>query len=146
MIIQIQPWINELELEELTKVINSTFITENSMTKEFESMTRDLTGAKYAISVANGTLGLYCALLALEIGPGDEVLVPAITWIATAGAVKNVGAEPIFVDLIEREFTMDPNLLEDAITDNTKAIIPVHLYGHPADMDPIRSIRRATAP
>ena len=72
MIIQIQPWINELELEELTKVINSTFITENSMTKEFESMTISLTGSKYAISVANGTLGLYCALLALDIGPGDE--------------------------------------------------------------------------
>lgn len=135
MIIQIQPWINELELEELTKVINSTFITENSMTKEFESMTRDLTGAKYAISVANGTLGLYCALLALEIGPGDEVLVPDMTFIASANAVIMAGAKPVLCDIDQHSLGISIKSLSSKLSNKTKAIMPVHLYGNTAEMD-----------
>jgi len=135
MIIQIQPWINELELEELTKVINSTFITENSMTKEFESMTLNLTGAKYAISVANGTLGLYCALLALEIGPGDEVLVPDMTFIATANAVIMAGAKPVLCDIDQHSLGISIKSLSSKLSNKTKAIMPVHLYGNTAEMD-----------
>jgi len=137
MIIQIQPWINELELEELTKVIHSTFITENSMTKEFESMTINLTSAKYAISVANGTLGLYCALLALEIGPGDEVLVPDMTFIATANAVIMTGAKPVLCDIDQHTLGISINDLSLKLSKRTKAIMPVHLYGNTADMDSI---------
>jgi perosamine synthetase len=135
MIIQIQPWINELELEELTKVIQSTFITENSMTKEFELMTLNLTGAKYAISVANGTLGLYCALLALGVGPGDEVLVPDMTFIATANAVIMAGAKPVLCDIESNCLGININNLASKITKKTKAIIPVHLYGNTTQMD-----------
>ena len=137
MIIQIQPWINELELEELTKVITSTFITENSMTKEFESMTIDLTGAKYAVSVANGTLGLYCALLALEIGPGDEVLVPDMTFIATANAIIMAGAKPVLCDIDQHSLGISIKSLSSKLSNKTKAIMPVHLYGNTADMDSI---------
>jgi len=137
MIIQIQPWINELELEELTKVIQSTFITENSMTKEFESMTINLTGAKYAISVANGTLGLYCALLALDIGPGDEVLVPDMTFIATANAVIMAGAKPVLCDIDPHSLGISINNISSKLSNKTKAIMPVHLYGNTAEMDSI---------
>tara|TARA_B100001057_G_scaffold213163_1_gene213500 strand:- start:3682 stop:4773 length:1092 start_codon:yes stop_codon:yes gene_type:complete len=137
MIIQIQPWINELELEELTKVINSTFITENNMTKEFESMTIGLTGAKYAISVANGTLGLYCALLALGIGPGDEVLVPDMTFIASANAVIMSGAKPVLCDIDLNSFGISVNNLSSRLSKKTKAIMPVHLYGKTAEMHSI---------
>ena len=135
MIIQIQPWINELELEELTKVITSTFITENDMTKEFELMTLDLTGAKYAISVANGTLGLYCALLALEIGPGDEVLVPDMTFIASANAVIMAGAKPVLCDIDQYSLGISIKRLSSKLSNKTKAIMPVHLYGNTAEMD-----------
>ena len=137
MIIQIQPWINELELEELTKVIHSTFITENSMNKEFELMTLNLTGAKHAISVANGTLGLYCALLALEIGPGDEVLVPDMTFIASANAVIMAGAKPVLCDIDQDTLGINISKLALKVTDKTKAIMPVHLYGNTSEMDSI---------
>ena len=137
MIIQIQPWINELELEELTKVINSTFITENSMTKEFESMTLNLTSAKYAISVANGTLGLYCALLALDIGPGDEVLVPDMTFIASANAIIMAGAKPVLCDIDQHTLGISLNNLSSKLSEKTKAIMPVHLYGNASEMDAI---------
>ena len=143
MIIQIQPWINELELQELTKVINSTFITENSMNKEFESMTLNLTGAKHAISVANGTLGLYCALLALEIGPGDEVLVPDMTFIASANAVIMAGAKPVLCDIDQDTLGINISELALKVTDKTKAIMPVHLYGNTPKMESILKFAKA---
>ena len=87
-IVQIEPWIDAGELRELERAIQSTFITESDLTREFESMTSQLTGSKHAIAVCNGTVALFVCLKALGIGPGDEVIIPNLTFIATANAVK----------------------------------------------------------
>lgn len=97
-------------------------------------------GTKYAIPTSSCTGALHLALAALGIKNGDEVIVPETTWIATAAVVKYVNATPIFVDIDKDTWTMSPESIKNAITEKTKAIIPVHLYGHPADMDPIMEI------
>jgi len=96
--------------------------------------------AEYAVGVDSGTSALELALRAFDIGPGDEVITAANTFIATAFAVSYTGATPVLVDVDSQTYTIDVSLLESAITDRTRAIIPVHLYGHPADMDPIMEI------
>jgi dTDP-4-amino-4,6-dideoxygalactose transaminase len=98
---------------------------------------------RYAIGVGSGTEALWLALLAFGVRPGDEVLTVPSTFMATAEAITYCGARPVFVDIDERTYTMDPAGLEDAITRRTKAIIPVHLFGQPADMDPILEVARA---
>jgi len=97
-------------------------------------------GTAHAVSCSNGTVALHLALLSLGIGPGDEVIVPTLTFVATANAVTYCGARPVFVDSEWGTWNLDPDLLEQAITVRTKAIIAVHLYGQPADMDRIRAI------
>lgn len=134
MIKQIEPWIDDAELVELKAVIESTFVTEGAYTSEFEKMCRALTGAKHAIAVANGTLALYSTLKALNIGAGDEVIVPDLTFIATANAVIMAGATPIFCDIRQDTYCIDSDLLKAKITPRTKAVMPVHLYGQSADM------------
>lgn len=97
-------------------------------------------GTAAAIAVSNGTIALHLALLALGVRAGDEVLVPALTYVATANAVRYVGGEPVFVDVDPATWCLDPSKLEDAITPRTRGIIAVHVYGHPADMDVINHI------
>ena len=106
----------------------------------FEKEFAGACGTRSAIGVCNGTVALHLALLALDVRPGDEVLVPSLTYIATANAVRYVGAEPVFVDVDPGTWCIDPAKIEDAITRRTRGIIPVHLYGHPADMDAINHI------
>lgn len=106
----------------------------------FEEEFAKYSGTKYAVAVDNGLSALKLALLAYNIGEGDEVIVPVNTFIATAGAVSFVGATPVFVDCIEGEYNIDTTKIESAITERTRAIIPVHLYGIPADMDEIMDI------
>jgi perosamine synthetase len=106
----------------------------------FESEFASICGTQSAIAVCNGTVALHLALLTLDVRPGDEVLVPSLTYIATANAVRYVGAEPVFVDVDPETWCIDPKKLEDAITRRTKGIIAVHLYGHPADMDAINEV------
>jgi perosamine synthetase len=108
--------------------------------KRFEENFAMTSGTRTAISVCNGTVALHLALLALDVRPSDEVLVPSLTYIATANAVRYVGAEPVFVDVDPETWCIDPRLLEAKITRRTKGIIAVHLYGHPADMDAINHI------
>lgn len=107
---------------------------------ELEEKLSDYTGAKYCISVANGTDALQIALMALGVSPGDEVITPGFTYIATAETVALLRAKPVYVDIDPRTYNLDPMLLEAAITPRTKAIIPVSLYGQCADFDAINAI------
>ncbi|MEQ8584192.1 MAG: DegT/DnrJ/EryC1/StrS family aminotransferase [Marinoscillum sp.] len=127
---------------EIQRVLSDGFFIGGVPVLDFENAFSKFSGATDCISCANGTDALEIALKALGIGRGDEVLVPANSWVSTAEAVNNVGAEPVFVDVIEREYTIDPGLLESVITDQTKAIIPVHLYGLPARMADITVIAK----
>jgi perosamine synthetase len=104
---------------------------------KFEEAFRSYTGASYAMATSSCTGAMHLALVALGIGPGDEVVVPEITWVATAAVVTYVGATPVFCDVDKESWTMCPKSLEKAITSKTKAIMPVHIYGHPCDMEPI---------
>ncbi|ANV88633.1 aminotransferase DegT [Picosynechococcus sp. PCC 7117] len=103
-------------------------------------MMADFCGTRYAIATSSGTTALHLALLSLGIGCGDEVIVPSLTFIATANAVSYTGARPVFVDSETETWNLDPDLIEQSITPQTKAIIPVHLYGHPCNLDPILEI------
>jgi dTDP-4-amino-4,6-dideoxygalactose transaminase len=109
----------------------------NPYVQRFEAQFAAFTGAKHAIGCANGTDSLEILLKARGVGPGDEVLVPAVSWIATSEAVTSVGAHPVFVDVDRTSYTMDPGAAAARVTARTRAVIPVHLYGQPADMDPI---------
>jgi len=100
-------------------------------------------GARHCVGVASGMSAIELALLAAGVGPGDEVIVPAYTWVATWLAVSRTGAEPVGVDVLDETYNIDPSLIESAITDRTAAIVPVHLRGEPADMDAIGSIAAA---
>lgn len=125
----------------VVEAIRSTWISSTGpYIQRFEKEFADLCKTRAAIGVSNGTVALHLALLAWDVGPGDEVLVPSLTYISTANAVRYVGAEPVFVDVDPETWCIDPKLLEDNITRRTKGIIAVHLYGHPADMDAINHI------
>lgn len=106
----------------------------------FDEEAADYLGAKHAISCANGTDALHLALLAAGVGPGDEVITSAFTFIATAEAIRYVGATPVFVDIQPHSLNIDPDKIRTAITDKTSAILPVHLFGQPADMNEIRAL------
>lgn len=108
----------------------------------FEEEMADFLGVKYAVGVSSGTDALILSLRALEVGQGDEVIVPAYTFFATAEAVSHVGATPVFVDIDPDTYCLDPTELTRRITRRTRAIIPVHLFGHPADLDPVMAIAK----
>ena len=110
--------------------------------QELEEKLANYTGAKYCITVANGTDALQIAQMALGIGPGDEVITPGFTYIATAETVALLGAKPVYVDIDPKTYNIDPELIEAAITEKTKAIIPVSLYGQPADFERINEIAK----
>ena len=100
-------------------------------------------GVEHAVAVASGTAGLHLALLALGVGPGDEVIVPDLTYVASANAVTYCGAKPVLADVDSANWTLDPEDVARKISPATKAVMPVHLYGHPADIDPILELARA---
>ncbi len=118
---------------------NNSFILGPEV-QRFEEAFAQYVGAGHCIAVSNGTVALQMALLVLNIGPGEEVITAANTFIATAEAISAVGARPVFVDVDPRYYTMDPEAVAKAITPKTKAIIPVHLYGQTADMDPLLAL------
>jgi perosamine synthetase len=133
-----EPDIGELEIEYVTDAVRSGWVSSlGRYVEEFERGFADFCRTRHAVSTANGTVALHLALAALGIGPGDEVIVPTLTFIATASAAIYAGARPVFVDSDPQTWCLDPAAVERAITPRTRAIIPVHLYGHPADMDPI---------
>jgi perosamine synthetase len=129
------------EEHNVLEALRSSWISSTgTFINQFESEFAELCGTKGALGVCNGTVALHLALLGLDVRPGDEVLVPSLTYIATANAVRYVGAEPVFVDIDPGTWCIDPKLLESSITQRTRGIIAVHLYGHPADMDAINHV------
>lgn len=128
--------------EALDRVLESTQFALGDEVKAFEEEFADYSGARHGVAVNSGTSALHLALLAAGVGPGDEVITTPLTFVATVAAVDYTGAKSVLVDIDPESYTIDPAGLEGAITEKTKAILPVHLYGQPADMDPIIEIAR----
>lgn len=127
----------------ISEVIDSGAFAGGPFVENFEADFAAYNNAKYAVGLGSGTEALWLSLLACGIGAGDEVITVANTFMATAEAITYCGARPVFVDVDESTYTMDPAGLEKALTSRTKAVIPVHLFGQPADMDPILEFARA---
>src|SRR5690606_31449404 len=124
-----KPYIGDEEKNAVLEVLSSGQLTQGPRTAQFEEQFAAMCGVKHAVAVASGTAALHLALLAHDIGPGDEVITTPFTFIATVSAILLTGAQPVFVDIDEETFNINPELVEAAITERTKAIIPVHLYG-----------------
>lgn len=141
MIPLIKPYITDEVKSEVIKVLDSGYLTEGPVTKEFEHAFRDYIGCSHTIAVCNCTVGLEMALRVLGIGPGDEVIVPDYTYLATASVVNIVGATAVLVDVDPTSMLIGYAALEAAITDKTKAVIPVSLFGNPLDWQRLGSIK-----
>jgi dTDP-4-amino-4,6-dideoxygalactose transaminase len=136
------PKFSEKEIDALKRVVKSGIWVWGEMKKEFESKFATYQNAKYGVSVTSGTTALEVALRAVGINSGDEVIMPAYTFMATAAAAIQVNALPVFVDIDPSTYTIDTELIEKFITEKTKVIIPVHIAGHPANMDKIIKISK----
>lgn len=140
-----KPQIDDEERQEILKVLDEGILTSASnfggkRVQDFERLLADFLHVKHAIAVNSGTAALHASILAAGIKESDEILIPSFTFVATANSVACTGAKPVFVDIEKNTYTMDPLDLENKITKKTRAIIPVHLYGHPAKMDEIKEI------
>ena len=135
-----QQWITDEDIEAVVAVLKSPFLTQGPKIEEFERKVADYVGAKYAVAFSNGTAALHGACFAAGIGKGDEVITTPITFAATSNAVLYCGGKPVFSDIDERTYNIDPKEIRKQITANTKAIIPVDFTGQPADMDAIMEI------
>lgn len=136
-----KPDLRGREAEYAADAVRSTWISSTGpFLDRFEREWAQACGAKHALGVCNGTAALHLALLGLDVRPGDEVLVPGLTYVAVANAVRYVGGVPVFVDVDRQTWCIDPKLVEAAITPLTRGIIAVHSYGHPADMDAINRL------
>ncbi len=131
------PYFDEREYEEIRNVLSSGFLTQGPKVAEFERRVADLVSSRYAFAMSSCTTAMHLALTVLDIGPGDEVLVPDFTFPATANVVVQLGAKPVLVDIDLETFTVDVEDFKSKITQRTKAIMPVHAFGCSADMDPI---------
>jgi perosamine synthetase len=135
------PLIGENEKRYVAECLDSTWISSNGhYISRFEQDFARFCGVKHAIATNNGTTALHLALVALGIGPADEVIVPTLSYVATANAVRYCGATPVLIDCDGETLNIDWCAIEEKITPHTRAIMPVHLYGHPADMDPILAL------
>ena len=134
--------IGKEDIEAVIAVLKSDFISTGPKIKEFEEKFAQYVGSKYAVAVSSGTAALNCACLAAGIKNGDEVITTPLTFIATSNVILYCGAKPVFVDINPSTFNIDENLIEDKITNKTKAIMPVHFAGLPCDMDKIQTIAK----
>ena len=137
-----KPWIDEEEKREVMNVLDENILTSpakdgGKRVRDLERLLRDYLKVKHVIAVNSGTASLYAALIAANVKQDDEVLLPSFTFVATANSVVAAGAKPIFVDINREDYTIDISDLKSRITKKSKAILPVHLYGHPSDMDEI---------
>lgn len=137
-----RPYFDSDELQEIGEVLKSRWVTQGPEVEKFEQEASQYLGVKYAIAVTNCTSALHLALLSLEIGKGDSVLVSDFTFPATAFAVMHCGAKPVFVDINPQTYNMDPSLIDSKILRNTKAIIPVHTFGQSSRMNVILKIAK----
>lgn len=136
-----QPSISQREIDYVNDAVSSGWVSSiGKYIEQFEQQFAKYCGVEYALATSNGTTGLHLALLGLGIGHGDEVIVPDFTFVATANAVVHAGAKPVLVDIDQETLCIDPQAIRKAITKQTRAIIPVHLYGHPANMKDIMEI------
>ncbi len=135
-----KPIIGDDEIQAVAEVLESGMLAQGRVVEEFETAFVEYVGVKNAIAVSNGTISLDIALKSLGIKQGDEVIVPSFTFISTANAVLFQGAKPVFADIDERTFNMNPEDVLEKISDRTRAIIGVHLFGHPFDVKEIREI------
>jgi dTDP-4-amino-4,6-dideoxygalactose transaminase len=137
-----RPLIGDREKAAVLRVLDSGIIAQGPETAELERRFAALTGTRHAVATSSGTAALYLALLAAGIGKGDEVITTPFTFVASANSILYVGAKPVFVDIDENTFTLDPAGVERAVGPRTKAILPVHLYGQPCDMDALVAIAK----
>ncbi len=135
-----QPLIGEEEKQAVLEVLSSGQLAQGPKVAAFEEAFAEYCGVRFAIATSSGTTALHLALLAHGIGPGDEVITTSFSFIATANAVRYAGARPVFVDIEPHTFNLNPAGIEEVITPRTRAIIPVHLFGLPCDMEPILEI------
>lgn len=126
--------------EAIREVVGRTSFIQGPAVADFERQFAAVSGAAGAVGVSSGTSALELALRAIGVSPGDEVITSAHTFFATAEAIRQVGARPVFADIDPRRYTLDPNSVQDAVTPRTRALVPVHLYGQPADMQPLAEI------
>ncbi len=127
-------------LAAFSDMLDDGYLVSGGRVREFERLFSEYLGTPNAVAVSSGTAALHLALLALDIGPGDEVIVPAYTFPATANVVELTGARPVFADINPKTFTIDPSRAREAVTEKTRAIIPVHLFGVPAPMDALMQL------
>ena|SRR5579872_5902227 len=136
-----KPVISPREIQYVTDAVSSGWVSsQGHYLEQFEQKFAEFCNVKHCISTANGTVAIHLALMVLDIGPGDEVIVPDLTFAATANAVILAGAKPVIVDVCKDDWCIDPESVLKNITSKTKAIIPVHLYGHPCKMDELYKI------
>jgi dTDP-4-amino-4,6-dideoxygalactose transaminase len=137
-----KPYLGEEEAQAVTECLQSGWVVQGPRVAEFEQQWARIVGVDHATATTSCTTALHLALLGVGVKPGDEVIVPAFTWISTANAVEYCGARPVFVDIDLRTFNLDPAHVEDKITPRTKALLPVHQFGLSADMDALNAVAR----
>src|SRR6266700_7539015 len=134
------PAIGDEEIAEVTETLRSGWLTSGPRAAELERRMAEFLEAEHVLALASGTAALHLALLALGVGPGDEVITTPITWPATANVIVHAGATPVFADVRDDDLNIDPDEVARLVTSKTKAIVPVHLAGQPADLDPLHAL------
>src|SRR5438105_14512124 len=134
------PAIDDAEIVAVARTLRSGWLTTGPRAAELERRMAEYLEAEHVLALASGTAALHLALVALGVGPGDEVITTPITWPATANVIVHTGATPVFVDVREDDLNIDPVRVAEAVTPRTKAILPVHLAGQPCDLEPILAL------
>lgn len=136
-------WIDEEDIEAVVKVLRGSWLSQGPTVKAFEAKVADACGARFAVAVSSGTAALHCAAFAAGIGSDDEVVLPTLTFVASANCVAYLGGRPVLADIDPRTVTVEPGEVARRITSKTKAVIAVDFAGHPAEMDEIGAIAKA---
>jgi len=138
-----KPLLGDEEKQAVMEVLDSGWLVQGPRVKAFEEAFAKYIGASHAVAITNGTLALHAAFLTFRLGPGDEVVTTPFSFIASSNAIRMCGAKPVFADIDPETYNLDPLSMEEKITDKTKVVMPVHLYGNPADMGSIMRIAKA---